>query len=135
MGKKAIQADLQNLANMKMTIDTETERYDKLKEKILKQMIDNGIDIIRDTEDDSLTVTCKKVENRVFSVDAVKALLGVDASKCIKESVQAKAFDEIIKEKSLKGTECFTTTPGTPQLAWGGLKEYIIRKLKEAKTK
>jgi hypothetical protein len=124
MGKKAVQADLQKLADMKINIDVETEKYDQLKEKILKQMVDNEIDIIRDNKDDSLTVMYKKVENRIFNIETVKAVLGADAGKCIKESVQAKAFDEIIKEKGFKGTDCFTTIPGTPQLAWGGLKEY-----------
>jgi len=130
MGKKAVQADLQKLANMKINIDAETERYDQLKEKILKQMVDNEIDIIRDNKDDSLTVMYKKVENRVFNIETVKAVLGIDAGKCIKESVQAKAFDEIIKEKGFKGTDCFTTIPGTPQLAWGGLKEYKAKEKK-----
>ncbi len=135
MSKKAIQADLQKLANLKANIDADTERYDDLKEKILKQMVDNDIDIIRDAQDDTLIVTCKKVENRVFNVEAVKKLFGTNANKCIKESVQAKAFDEMIKERNIKGTECYTTVSGTPQLSWGGLKEYIARKAKEAKTK
>jgi len=133
---KAIQADLQKLANMKITIDTETDRYDTLKGKILKQMADNNIDIIRDVEDDSLTVTCKKVGKRVFSLEAVKSLFGADASKCITESVSAKDFDGLVKEKEIKNADiCFTTLSGTSQLTWGGLKEYAANKAKKEKTK
>lgn len=125
--KDPITTDLKKAANMKLKLDILQEQYDELISNLKKQMQDQNTTIT----DPNGVLGLEIIENnkRSFNVEGVRNVLGDLADKCINETVDAKKFDILTKEKGKstlseeKQKLCFTSLP-IPQIKWIGLDVY-----------
>jgi hypothetical protein len=125
-----IKRDLSKLAMLKIKMEVYTDLYDKILASMKEEAKKESADQIEDT-DNGLVINLVTNDRRVFDVDGVREVLGDKAEVCIYESVDAKKFDVVIKNRRMEyliseeqQRKCFSIKQQNPSARWEGFEAY-----------
>jgi hypothetical protein len=93
-----IEEDLKPLARIKVKIEILQKLFDAKVRELKEKLKTSGEKLVSDP-DGILSVKLTTATLRNFNIDGVREVLGDDASVCIKEKVDPKKFDALVKSE------------------------------------